>query len=218
MWITWIFWVHTGRWEILKGIQNFCLEFWIGVWWERLPCRFPGAFQVWVLKLLETEGHRSCWSSKNNKDLQSEKILEMQLYPILHVTRWAWLTSAQKSLRQDGNWNHPSRFPCQSPHGSLALPSIHLGSVHAPSSGSQLGIYRSGCLHIISAECLCADSFMQNSYFGTLPVDKSCGKVWNGKKGHLLYQKQHTDPFFSVKVLSQTQYLSQPPTKDCNID
>lgn len=135
------------------------------------------------LKLLETEGHRSCWNSKNNKDLQSEKILEMQLYPILHVTRWAWLTSAQKSFRQDGNWNHPSRFPCQSPHGSLVLPSSHLGSVHAPSSGSQLGIYRSGCQHIVSAECLCADNFLQNSYFGSLPVDKSCGRVWNGKKG-----------------------------------
>lgn len=62
-------------------------------------------------------------------------ILEVQLYPILHVTRWTWLTSAQKSLWQDRNWTHPFRFPCQSPHVSLALPcSLWAQSMH-PAQG-----------------------------------------------------------------------------------
>lgn len=60
---------------------------------------------------------------------------------IAHITGgpvWAWLMSAQKFLWQDGDWTQPSRFPCQTPHGSPELPSSHLVSVHAPSSGSRL--------------------------------------------------------------------------------
>lgn len=109
---------------------------------------------------------------------------------VAHITGgpvWIWLTSAQKSLWQDGDWTQPCSFPLQSPHGSLALPSSHLGSVHAPSSGSQLDTYHNGCLEIVRAEWFSLyisvqTRSLQNGYFGTLPiVGKSWAKVWNGK-------------------------------------